>query len=196
MGLGVLSIALAGQNRYPVPDKSYLSERIERFYRAEADEDWKTFYAMTAPEQGEWYWKWRGFPDPLLAASREKPKPSLVLRSITPAPGATVDKDTVLNAVFEYSIDATKAWMDIYYIAPQFDAVTEGTFNALVQFKDGPKITKPSGTIEVKYPILKEFDDPRLAKPIKVHYYLLKHIAQHSAVPIAQTDAITYTPRE
>lgn len=50
VALGLVSGVVAGENRYRVPDKGYLAERIEQLYRAEVGDDWKTFYSMTSPE--------------------------------------------------------------------------------------------------------------------------------------------------
>ncbi len=126
--------------------------------------------------------------------SSDKPKASLILRSINPAPGSSVSRDTVLDATLEYAIDSTKVGVDVYYIHPMFETAEGGTFNAIDLLKDGARVLKPSGVIEFKYPILREFDDPRLVKPIKLHYYLMKRAAHHVVIPIAQTDAVAYVP--
>ena len=51
VGLGsLLVVPIQGKSRYPVPNKEQLKSRVDQLYKAEAREDWKTFYAMTSPE--------------------------------------------------------------------------------------------------------------------------------------------------
>ena len=122
-----------------------------------------------------------------------KTKPHLTITSITPSPGATITRSTVLKVTLDYSIDRTKWIRDTYYILPLFDSTESGhPFNALDRLVDGFPIKEASGVVEYEYGIKGEWDAGQLAKPVVVRFCLMKREGRGASRSIAQAEPVTY----
>src|SRR5688572_22062855 len=93
------------------------------------------------------------------------------IQTITPSPGAEVASTAVIKAEIQYAIENFDSRSE-YYLAPLF-ASKEGlgrTFNELERISDAWKLTQPSGTVHVQYPIAREWRSRSLVKPARLNF--------------------------
>ena len=100
------------------------------------------------------------------------PTAEVHIDNISPAAGSQLTESTVLVAEIKYSIDHFQPRAE-YYIAPLFasNRGTDVTFNEYEQLTEGTRISVPTGTIVVRYPLIRELRSSQLARPIRLWFY-------------------------
>jgi hypothetical protein len=112
---------------------------------------------------------------------------------LSPSGTTRANSETVLEAIVSFEIanfDSSKR----YFLAPLFDS-REGsghTFNALAQFADSTRVSSPSGEVKIRYPIAREWRSGRLAKPIRVRFFLTEQTGAHRTAVIGESAVIEF----
>ena len=105
-----------------------------------------------------------------------------------------MDASTVIEAEIEYSIENFQPGSE-YYLAPLF-ASNEGpgrTFNEFQRITDGRKLTQPSGTIHLEYPIAWELRSRLLARPIRLNFKIMcLETGPNTTKVIGETKSVEY----
>lgn len=117
------------------------------------------------------------------------------IKSITPPANSEVASTASIEAEIEYSIENFDPRSE-YYLAPLF-ASNEGpgrTFNEFQRFTDGWKLSKPAGTVHLRYPIAREWRSPSLARPVVMNFKILVRTGPHASKVIGETEVVVYTP--
>ena len=124
-----------------------------------------------------------------------KSRATVSVVSLLPPQGEVMNGNTVIEAEIRYAIDGFRADAE-YYLAPLFDSTAgEGrTFNKYDRVTDGQRITAPSGTLRIRYPIAREWSDGKLAKPVRVSFYIMLRTGERSAKVIGKTPGIQFGP--
>jgi len=120
---------------------------------------------------------------------------TVTINRINPRAGETVDFASVIDAEVEYSITNFSPSAE-YFIAPLFDS-TEGrghTFNEYVRISDAPRISVPSGVVRFRYPISKEWQNRKLAKPVRLTFYVMVRSGQHTTKVIGKSETVQFGP--
>jgi len=120
-------------------------------------------------------------------------KAEVRLLSMSPPNGSDISNDTVLLAEIEYSIENFNPGVH-YYVAPLF-ASTKGsgtTFNMLDRIADAPKISQPTGTLTVRYPISRELKSNNLQRPVTLWFYVMEQIGAGKTRVIGKTEQLTF----
>jgi hypothetical protein len=119
----------------------------------------------------------------------------LSIRSIRPASGTTLVDASVLQAEIGYTITGFDAASE-YYVAPLFDSNKgEGhTFNEFERLTDGWRVTTPSGSIQVSYPVGRELRSAQLARPVRVKFYVMVRTGAHKTAVIGKSETLEYGP--
>jgi len=118
-----------------------------------------------------------------------------VIKAITPHSDTDVPSTAVIEADIEYEI-ANFDQRAEYYLAPLFDS-NEGpgrSFNEFQRITDGWKLTKPSGTVYIRYPIAREWRSSLLATPVRVNFKIMVRTGAHSTKVIGETESVRYRP--
>ena len=118
---------------------------------------------------------------------------TIELVSISPAAGSAIDERTVLVAEIRYAIEHFQPRTD-YYIAPLF-AENDGdgkTFNAFDRIDEGTRITTPSGTATIRYGIARELRSSKLARPVRVFFFLMERSGAHTTNVIGSVGPVEY----
>jgi len=94
---------------------------------------------------------------------------------LTPSPMTTLTRTSIIEGTFNYRISD----MDpkaTYTLEPAFgDRRGPGyTFNAVTGPADVVTLTTSAGTVEVRYPILREWTNQRLARPIEIAFNIIE----------------------
>src|ERR1019366_789840 len=119
----------------------------------------------------------------------------VTVKSITPTPGADLNERSTIRAQIEYTITPFDPGAE-YYLAPLFDS-TEGlghTFNELERFTDGVRLTGASSALPFSYSVARELQSPRLARPIRVSFYVIVRTASHKSLVIGKTREMMFGP--
>lgn len=113
--------------------------------------------------------------------------------NVAPAPGSVVTDRTVFSATVRYSIENFQPGAD-YYVSTLFDSNKGGgrTFNEVVRFTDSPRITTPSGEIEVRYPIRREMRSAQLARPVRIWLYVMERTGETTTRVIGRVGPYEY----
>jgi len=128
-------------------------------------------------------------PDALTDKSMEPADSTLQLQSVTPDPEETVEKGTVLTAVLAYQIKGFEAGQ--FVIFAQFNtmsdgATTDGTFNRY------PVPMAQSGSLRFCFPLSDVWNDPGVARPLIVRFYLGHQEGSNRVVVVAQSKTLIY----
>jgi hypothetical protein len=116
----------------------------------------------------------------------------LELIRLTPPPGSVVDEATTIDAAFEYKVAAFDS-NATYQIAPMFGHNRGGghTFNTQNLNLPLVMLTQPEGRADLRYPIQREWNDNRLARPLTISFYLIETTRRGTRV-IASAGPFTY----
>jgi hypothetical protein len=117
------------------------------------------------------------------------------LKAITPPPETEVPSTGVVEGDIEYMITNFDPRSE-YYLAPLFESIEgSGTaFNEFHRITDGWKLTQPSGTIHVTYPIAREWRSPSLRKPVRMNFKIMVRTGAHTTRVIGETESVLYRP--
>lgn len=112
---------------------------------------------------------------------------------LSPSSASRVNSETVLEAIVSFEIsnfDSSRR----YFLAPLFDSLDGSghTFNALDGFADSTKISSPVGEVRVRYPITREWRSGKLARPIRVRFFLMEQTGAHRTTVIGQSAVIEF----
>jgi len=127
------------------------------------------------------------------APADDQARASVTIASIHPSAGDPVNGSSVLEAQIDYSITGFNAGSE-YYLAPLFDS-TEGpgnTFNEYERLTDGIKITASSGSLHLRYPIAREWRNPKLAKPVRVRFFVMVRTGAHKTRVIGTSEIVQF----
>ncbi|MGZ5447017.1 MAG: hypothetical protein ACXW4P_16820 [Thermoanaerobaculia bacterium] len=119
----------------------------------------------------------------------------VTIKGLLPAAKTVVDESSVLRAEIDYVIADFDPAAE-YYLAPLFDS-TKGaghTFNEYQRLTDGYRLNTPSGTVQVEYPIRREWRNPQLARPVRVSFYVMQRIGAHQTRVIGRTEPVQFGP--
>jgi hypothetical protein len=113
--------------------------------------------------------------------------------SVAPSPGSTVNARTVLDALVEYDIFDFDSSAE-YYLGTLFYSTNNlETFSSSYNsFDDLSRIPAKSGSIRITYPIQKEWESGKLAKPVRVLFYVMVRTAANRTRVIGMSTAIEY----
>jgi len=117
------------------------------------------------------------------------------IKAITPTADTQVASTAVIEADIEYTIENFDPRSE-YYLAPLF-ASNKGpgiTFNEFERITDGWKLSQPSGTVHVRYPIAREWRSPSLVKPVVVNFKIMVRTGPHATKVIGETEPVQYRP--
>lgn len=115
----------------------------------------------------------------------------LTMIDIVPQPGTTLIENTVVESTLDYQLlDGDPA--ATYEIRPMFaDKRGPGyTFTASDSWRP-VVITEPRGRVELRYPILREWSDPRLARPVQIWFFIIER-KNTAARVLARVGPFTY----
>lgn len=127
-----------------------------------------------------------------------EPRPTAMLSvlALEPAAHTPIGADTVLHAKLKYRLPQRRAGAT-YAIEPLFAERRGGgyTFNAVRNPTDAVVVTTEEGEVELRYAIMREFSDPRLARPVEVWFYVIESQGAGARV-IAKAGPYHYPTRE
>jgi len=114
------------------------------------------------------------------------------LQSVTPEQGAELTKTTVVEVHIRYSIQNYEPKVN-YYVAPLFASKEPGiTFNEFDRLTEGTPITRAEGTVTVRHAVARELRSPRLARPIKLWFYVMERTGPHTTRVIGKTEQLEF----
>ena len=121
-----------------------------------------------------------------------QPKAELTLVQITPPAGTTVKQATVFEARLNYRLFDMKPGAT-YTLEPGFgDRQGAGyTFNSVAGPADVVTLSIPEGIVEIRYPIVREWTNKRLARPVELWFQLIETAPSGGKV-IAQVGPYRY----
>jgi hypothetical protein len=99
----------------------------------------------------------------------------LTIVTLNPPPGSSLLEDTVLEAVFDYSLQGRDPAAR-YGVAVFFgDKRGEGrTFSALHDLTSSAPLKKNAGRVTLRHPIKTEWKNPNLARPVTVWFDIIE----------------------
>jgi hypothetical protein len=115
------------------------------------------------------------------------------IKSLSPAAGTRVNATTILHAEIQYQISDFDPSHAKYVIAPFFDQKDgRGSFNALPHALDAKPLKKPSGLVELNYPIAREWASGDLEWPVRVVFRILEVTNGKTLYPLADSEPVSY----
>ena len=137
-------------------------------------------------------------PGVLRCASTPSPTsaPGLSLIRLAPAPGTTLHSTSVIDAAFHYRLSNMRL-SATYVLVPTFsDRRGAGyTFNAIAGPGDAVTLNTPGGVAEVRYPIVREWTNERLARPIELWFQIVE-MGESSSKVVAKIGPYRYPAEE
>lgn len=116
----------------------------------------------------------------------------LTLVRLSPEPGTTLTHASTIQAAFNYRLSNRKA-KATYTLQPGFgDRLGAGyTFNSAGP-TDVITLTSPGGMVEMGYPIIREWTNKRLARPIEIWFQIIETEQSRGRV-LAEVGPYRYT---
>jgi len=117
----------------------------------------------------------------------------LSVAGLVPHPGATLTHSSIFEVSFNYRLTGMKPTAT-YILQPAFsDRRGAGyTFNAVSTPADVITLTTPEGIVEMRYPIIREWTNKRLALPIELWFQIIERESSRGRV-IATVGPYRYT---
>jgi hypothetical protein len=119
---------------------------------------------------------------------------SVTVRTITPAPEASINSNTVFDADIDYTITNFSPSTE-YYLAPLFDSAQRvgGTFNEFHHVTDGIRIRDSAGSAHIHYPIAREWKTGKLTRPVRLHFYLMVRTGPNKTTIIGKSEIFQFS---
>lgn len=118
---------------------------------------------------------------------------TLSVNSVDPPAESKVSRDSVIKAELRYSISNFYEPGFRYFVMAAFQNRAGGTFNTLDHPEQGVEIKKALGAVTITYPIAKEWDSPKLARPVTLSFLLVRVRGAEEPTVIAYTRDIVYS---
>jgi hypothetical protein len=120
----------------------------------------------------------------------------LSLVHLAPEPGTVLSRTSRIEAAFNYRLSNRKSGAT-YTLAPAFtDRRGAGyKFNAVAGPADVITLTTPEGRVEMRYSIVREWANPRLAKPIELWFQIVEMEASRGRI-VAEIGPYRYPAAE
>jgi hypothetical protein len=101
---------------------------------------------------------------------------------LKPAPGAGLSEASVIEGTLDYRL-TNMATSATYEVVPMFsDNRGAGySFND-AETAERVTVTTPTGRVEIRYPLEREWNDPRLVRPVEIWFFLIERRKAHSRV--------------
>jgi hypothetical protein len=112
------------------------------------------------------------------------------LRSIAPAPGQTVVRETLLRANLDYSVAGFESGE--FRIITQFDTDTKEEGATEGDDVGDCVIVKPSGRCEILFPMRSVWDEKAITRPFRVWFYLVRKMDERRWEVVAWTGPTLY----
>ena len=119
---------------------------------------------------------------------------TVTILRLTPPAGSEIGRDTVLVADVQYSIVGFSA-DSTYTLVPLLLATDGTTVNSLSVDDALYAIRKPEGATQVEYPIARDWDSGRLAKPVVLSFYVLQKTGAHQARGIGGSEKVQFSAK-
>ena len=123
-----------------------------------------------------------------------QPASTIEVKNALPPPGYPVDGDTVIRADIAYQIGDFDSSHGKYILVPMFDTADDPnqTFNELPSSASALQLKAQAGVAHLVYPLRREWASGKLAKPIKVKYFIMQVGRNHTLMPVVETDVYEY----
>jgi hypothetical protein len=119
---------------------------------------------------------------------------SLLLVRISPAPGTTVMRDSVVTAVLRYSVRGFRR--GAFAVVTQVATVdAAGATNASHAPTANPVLLLPSGTLTLRFPLATAWDDSDVARPLRLWFALTRIGLPSGSRVLAKTAVVEWPAR-
>jgi len=111
----------------------------------------------------------------------------LELVSLSPPVDQLLDPAAILVATLQYSI--SEFLPDTYLIVPQFNATTAGTTHSGAD-EEWEVLRTAAGMATVSFPLAEVLQSPRVVKPLRMRFYLLRRLGDGRSNIVARTEPL------
>ncbi len=118
----------------------------------------------------------------------------VVVTALTPSAGSAVQQSSSVEATVQFTIQNFKPRAVTYYLLTQFADTSGGSVESESdrRLSDHPILTAATGSVIVTDPLARVWNNPKLARPLKIWFCVLERVGPNDAVVIGRSAPIEY----